>query len=57
MSNENNHGTNFKLVEGDEILNDDEKIADELRKLFQNALSNIKILENSFIQSKDYHNL
>lgn len=57
MSNENNHGTNFKLVECDEILNDDEKIADELRNLFQNALSNIKILENSFIQSKDYHNL
>ena len=57
MSNENNHGTNFKLVECDEILNDDEKIADELRNFFQNALSNIKILENSFIQSKDYHNL
>lgn len=30
FSNKNNHGTNFKLDEGDKILNDNEKIAEEL---------------------------
>ena len=31
MFKEDNHNTNIKLVEGDEILNDDEKIAKELK--------------------------
>ena len=47
----------FKLVEGDKILNDDENIAEKLNNFFQNAFPNSNIQENSFIHSKDYHNL
>ena len=53
----NNYGTNIKLVEGDEILNGNEKIAEELKNVFKNGASNINIEENSVSQSKEYHNL
>ena len=55
FSNKNNHGTNIKLVEGDKILKEDEKIVEELINFFQNYVSNLQ--ENSFIQSKDYYSL
>ena len=55
FSNKNNHGTNIKLVEGDKILKEDEKIVEELIIFFQNYVSNLQ--ENSFIQSKDYYSL
>ena len=48
---------NIRLVEDDKILNEDEKIVEELISFFQNAVSNLNIQENSFIQSKDYHSL
>ena len=55
FSNKNNHGTNIKLVEGDKILKEDEKIVEELIIFFQNYVFNLQ--ENSFIQSKDYYSL
>ena len=51
--NKNNHDNNIN-----EILNDDEKIVKELNNDFQNSVSNLIILENSFIHhNKDYRNL
>ena len=55
FSNKTNHGTNIKLVEGDKISREDEKIVEELNNLFQNYVSNLK--ENLFIQSKGYYSL
>ena len=40
FSNKNNRGTNIKLVEGDKIFKEDEKIVEELNNLFQNYVSN-----------------
>ena len=57
FSNKNNHNTNIKLVEGDEILKEDEKTAKELNNLLQNPVFNSNIQEHSFFQSQDYHNL
>ena len=57
FSNKHNHNTNIKFVEGDEILKEDEKIAEELNNLLQNAVFNSNIQEHSFFQSQDYHNL
>ena len=57
FSDKNNHGTNIKLV--DEILNNDEKTAEELDNFFQNAISNFIYTRNLIycIESKYYHNL
>ena len=44
-------------IESDTILNDNEKIVEELNNFFQNAVSNLNIQEYSFIQSKYYHKL
>ena len=46
FSNKNDNGTNIELAEGDENLNDDEKITEELNNFFQNAVSNLKLMNN-----------
>ena len=40
FSNKNDNGANIELAEGDENLNNDEKITEELNNFFQNAVSN-----------------
>ena len=47
----------MKLGEGDKMLNEDEKITEELNNFFQNAVSNLNVQENSFIQRNHYYNL
>ena len=47
----------FKLIKANKILNDNEKIAEELNNFFRNAVSYLNTQENLFIQSKGYHNL
>ena len=44
-------------IESDGILNDNEKIVEELNNFFKNAVSNLNIQEYSFIQGKYYHKL
>ena len=46
FSNKNDNGTNIELAEGDENWNDDEKITEELNNFFQNAVSNLKLMNN-----------
>ena len=46
--NNGDHGSNIQLVKG-EFLQDDQKTANELKTFFKNAVSDLKINENSYI--------
>ena len=52
FSNKGNYGSQVKLVEKDEVLQDDELIAKELNNFFKNAESTWNIKENSFITNR-----
>ena len=56
FSNKVNYGSRIKLIEKDEVLQDDNLIAKELNKFFKNAVSTLNIKENRFItnRSSDY---
>ena len=49
FSNKVNYGSQIKLVEKDEVLQDDDLIAKELNKFFKNVVSTLNIKENKFI--------
>ena len=48
---------NIQLVEDNELLQDDQKIADKLNTFFTNAVSNLNINENTYIIDHDSGNL
>ena len=52
FSNKVNYGSQIKLVEKDEVLQDDDQIAKELNKFFKNAVSTLNIKENRFITNR-----
>ena len=52
FSNKVNYGSQIKLVEKDEVLQDDDQIAKELNKFFMNAVSTLNIKENRFITNR-----
>ena len=56
FSNKGERGSNIQLVEDNELLQDDQKIADELNS-FKNAVSNLNINENTYIINHDSSNL
>ena len=47
-----NYGSKIKLVEKDEVLQDDDLIAKEPNKFFKNAVSPLNIKENRFITNR-----
>ena len=47
FSNKGDRGSNIQLVKDNELLQDDQKIADELNTFFKNAGSNLNINENT----------
>ena len=49
FSNTGSHRGNVKLAEGDELLQDDSEVAEELKDLFKEAFSTLDINENSYI--------
>ena len=49
LSNKGNNGLQIKLVEKDEVLQADNLIAKELREIFKNVVSKLKINKNTFI--------
>ena len=49
LSNKGNNGLQIKLVEKDEVLQADNLIAKELREIFKNVVSKLKIDKNTFI--------
>ena len=52
FSNKGNYGSQIKLAEKDEVLQDDDLIAKELNKLFKNVVSTLNIKENRFITNR-----
>ena len=52
FSNKEIYGSQKKLVEKDEVLQDDDLIAKELNKFFKNAVSTLNNLENRFITNR-----
>lgn len=49
LSNKGNNGLQIKLVEKDEVLQADNLTAKELREIFKNVVSKLKINKNTFI--------
>ena len=56
FSNKGSSGSNIKLVEKDEILQDDQKIAEELNTFFKNAVSILDINEKSSVINQNFLN-
>ena len=52
LSNKGNYRSQIKLVEKDELLQDDALIGKELNEFFKNAVSILNINENSFITNR-----
>ena len=52
FSNKGNYGSQIKLVEKDEVLQNDYLIAKELNKFFKNAVPTLNIKENKFITNR-----
>ena len=57
FSNKGDRGSNIQLVKDSELLQDDQKIADELNTFFKNAVSNLNINENTYIINHNSGNL
>ena len=57
FSNKGDCGSNIQLVEDNELLQDDQKISDELNTFFKNAVSNLNINENTHIINYGSSNL
>ena len=49
FSNKGNLGPNIKLVEKNELIQNDQEIANELNTFFKDTVSNLKINENPYI--------
>ena len=56
FSNKGSSGSNIKLVEKDEILQDHTKIAEELNTFLKNAVSTLDTNENANIINQNFHN-
>ena len=57
VSIKGDHGSNIQFVERNEILQDNQKIADELNTFFKDKVSNLNINENTYILNHDSGNL
>ena len=49
FTNKSAFGRNIKLIEKEDILNDDTEIAEELNLFFSNAVKSLNIAENTYI--------
>ena len=52
-----NYGANTKLVEGEQVLQNDSEITKKLNEFFKNAVSNLGITENSLVINEEYKNI
>ena len=49
FSNKGSHRGNIKLAQGDKLLQDDSKVAEELNNFFKKAVPTLDANENSYI--------
>ena len=57
FSDRGNYGANIKLVEEEEVLQNDNEITEKLNDFFKNAVSTLGITENSFTINEEYKNI
>ena len=57
FSDKENYGANIKLVEEEEVLQNDSEITGKLNEFFKNAVFTLGITENSFIIKEEYKNI
>ena len=57
FSNKDTYNSNMKLTERDEIIQNDEKVAETWNDFFQNAISSFKLNENSFVIYDKHKNI
>ena len=57
FSNKGDRGSNIQLVKDSKSLQDDQKIADELNIFLKNAVSNLNIIDNTYIINHNSGNI
>ena len=57
FSNEDSYNANIKLTDKDEIIQNDENVAEILNSFFGNAVSSLKLNENSFVINNEQKNI
>ena len=57
FTNKNTFGRNIKLIEKEEILKDDTKIAEKLNLFFSNVVKSLNIAESTYITNRVFDNL
>ena len=56
FSSKGSYNANVKLTDKDEIIRNDEKVAETLNSFFENAVSRLKLNENLFVINNDNKN-
>ena len=57
FSNKASYNANIKLIDKDEIIQNDEEVGETLNSFFENAIFNLKLNENSFVFNKKHTNI
>ena len=57
FSNKDTYNSNMKLTETDEIIQNDEKVAETWNDFFQSAIPSFKLNENSFVINDEHKNI
>ena len=57
FSNKASYNANIELTDKDEIIQNDKKVAETLNSFFENAVSSLKLNENSFVINNEHKNI
>ena len=57
FSNKASYNDNIKPTDKDEIIQKDKKVAETLNRVFENAVSSLKLNENPFVINKEHKNI
>ena len=57
FSDKGNYGASIKLVEREEVLQNDSEVAEKLNEFFKNAVFTLGITENSSVINEEYKNI
>ena len=57
FSSKGSYNANIKLTDKDEIIQNDKNVAETLNSFFENAVSSLKLNENSFVINNEHKNI
>ena len=57
FSSKGSYNANIKLNDKDEIIKNDQKVAEALNSFFEDAVSSLKLNENSFVINSEHKNI